>query len=305
MKFLSLLAALLLEQLRPLGEASPLHGVFERYASRIEKQVNAGQYVHGVLAWLLTAGVLALITLIVYHLLAAVSLLLAWAWNIAVLYMTISVKGLSRRFAAVTRALRSADLAQARAELGAWCGESAEEFTAPEIARVSIELALVGAHRNLFAPVAWFLVLGPAGAILYRASALLADRWGARETGPGEFSRFALQFFYAFDWVPARLTASSFAIVGNFEDALYCWRTQALAWGARAHGVILASGGGALGVRLGEPLHQDGSLHYRPELGLGDEADVDYMQSTVGLIWRALVLWLFIVFILTVARSLG
>ena len=35
-----------------------------------------------------------------------------------------------------------------------------------------------------------------------------------------------------------------------------------------------------------------GSKHYRPELGVGEEADVDFLQSTIGLVWRTLVLWL-------------
>ena len=80
---------------------------------------------------------------------------------------------------------------------------------------------------------------------------------------------------------------------------------QALAWARGAHGIILAGGGGALGVKLGDALHQDGTMRFRPELGLGEEADVDYMQSTVGLIWRALVLWMFLVLVVTVAHSLG
>jgi cobalamin biosynthesis protein CobD/CbiB len=54
---------------------------------------------------------------------------------------------------------------------------------------------------------------------------------------------------------PARLTALSFAIVGDFEDAIYCWRTQAKTWAAEAGGehagIVLASGAGALGVLLG------------------------------------------------------
>jgi adenosylcobinamide-phosphate synthase len=86
---------------------------------------------------------------------------------------------------------------------------------------------------------------------------------------------------------------------------VFCWRNQARAWARGAHGIILSSGGGALGVKLGDTLHQDGSVKFRPELGLGDEADVDYMQSAVGLIWRALVLWMFLVFVVTVAHSLG
>ena len=55
------------------------------------------------------------------------------------------------------------------------------------------------------------------------------------------------------------LTALTFAVVGNFEDAVYCWRSQALAWSTRTQGVILAAGAGALGVRLGDTLHQYGS----------------------------------------------
>ena len=48
-------------------------------------------------------------------------------------------------------------------------------------------------------------------------------------------------------------------------------------------------------------LHQDGSIEYRPQLGDGDDADVDYMQAAVGLIWRALVLWLFLILLATIA----
>ncbi|HYC45684.1 MAG TPA: cobalamin biosynthesis protein, partial [Burkholderiales bacterium] len=184
-------------------------------------------------------------------------------------------------------------------------GASAAELTGPEVARVSIELALVGAHRHVFGPIAGFIVFGPGGALLYRLSEMAAEAWRVRGAESVEFARFAERFFFWYDWLPARLTAASFAIVGNFEDAVYCWRTQAASWVHGAYGTLLASGGGALGVRLGDPLHNAAGIEYRPELGLGDEADVDYMQSTIGLIWRALVLWMFLIFVVTVAHSLG
>ena len=47
------------------------------------------------------------------------------------------------------------------------------------------------------------------------------------------------------DWIPARLTASAFAVVGNFEDAIYAWRNFANRWEDEAAGIILAAGGGA------------------------------------------------------------
>ncbi|MFY0080399.1 regulatory signaling modulator protein AmpE, partial [Acinetobacter baumannii] len=65
------------------------------------------------------------------------------------------------------------------------------------------------------------------------------------------FGRFAAPAFYWIDWIPARLTAAAFAVVGNFEDAIYAWRNFASRWDDEAAGIILAAGGGAMGVRFG------------------------------------------------------
>ena len=146
-------------------------------------------------------------------------------------------------------------------------------------------------------------VLGPAGAVLYRASSMLADKWRARAARhTGEFVRFAGRAFFWLDWVPVRLSAASFGVVGDFEDAVYCWRTQAAAWPDPNLGIVLAAGAGALGVKLGMPLGEVEGLQARAELGLGEAADVPYLDSAVGLLWRALVLWVFVLGVLTLAR---
>jgi len=108
------------------------------------------------------------------------------------------------------------------------------------------------------------------------------------------------------DWIPVRLTALSFAIVGDFEDAIYCWRTQAKSWATQEGGVhagiLLASGAGALGVMLGGPIPVVGAEpDFRPELGLGEPADADTLPSAVGFGWRTLVLWLLLILLLTLA----
>ena len=306
MKFLSLLAALLFEQIRPLRQGNPIFGAFERYAARLEGQLNAGQYYHGVLAWMLAVVPVVAITVAVYYLLDRLSPVLAWSWNIAILYLTMGFRQFSHYFREIAHALRDGDITTAREYLARWRGESADELTPAEVARASIELGLVGAHRYVLGPIASFIVFGPAGAIVYRLSAILARTWGRRDDPEaGEFGLFAQRFFFWYDWVPARVSAASFAVVGNFEDAVYCWRTQARSWAHSSEGILLATGAGALGVRLGAALHERGGVQLRPELGLGDEADVDYMQSAIGLIWRALVLWMFLVFVVTVAHSLG
>ncbi|MCX7169205.1 MAG: CobD/CbiB family protein, partial [Proteobacteria bacterium] len=69
--------------------------------------------------------------------------------------------------------------------------------------------------------------------------------------------------------------------------------------------ILLSSGAGALGVRLVSPVDQSGELSERPELGLGDEADVDLMQSTIGLVWRTLILCLLVLALFWVASWVG
>jgi cobalamin biosynthesis protein CobD/CbiB len=102
------------------------------------------------------------------------------------------------------------------------------------------------------------------------------------------------------DWVPQRVTGFVFAVVGNFEDALFCWRAQAASWVRPEEGIVLASGAGAIGVRLGEPVPVAGAFVVRPPLGQGETAREDALASLEGLLWRALVLWL-VVFLLAAA----
>ncbi len=114
------------------------------------------------------------------------------------------------------------------------------------------------------------------------------------------------RLLWLLDWIPARLTALSFAIVGDFEDSVACWRTQAKDWATQAGGenvgIVLASGAGALGVVLGGALPVAGAEpEYRPDLGIGEAADADLLPTAVGLVWRALILWLLLILLLTFA----
>jgi hypothetical protein len=59
-----------------------------------------------------------------------------------------------------------------------------------------------------------------------------------------------------------------------------------------------------MGVRLGMPVQDMEGLNPRAELGLGDPADAPFLDSTVGLLWRAVVLWVVVIMMITVARLL-
>jgi adenosylcobinamide-phosphate synthase len=173
--------------------------------------------------------------------------------------------------------------------------------TREEVIRLAIEEALIASQRHVFGVIFWYVLLpGPSGAILYRLAAFLRERWKPL----GGFGRFAENAFELIEWPAVRLTAASFAVVGDFEDSIYCWRTQARSWAEPNEGVVLAAGAGAMGLRLGMPVVEVEGMQPRPELGVGEPADGPFLDSTVGLVWRALVLWIFVLLVVTVARLL-
>jgi adenosylcobinamide-phosphate synthase len=306
MALISLIVALLLEQWRPLSDRRYIHTAVSQYAGYFEHQFNAGEKQHGVIAWMVAVLPPVLGAWLIYALLAYLNPLLALAFNVAALYFTMGFRQFSHYFTDIQTALKEEDLPRARAVLAQWRGHSCDDLSMDDVVRLSIEQALCASYGNVFAVVFWFVLLpGPAGAVLYRLSQYLDNRWG-RSIQPdlSVFGAFSSRAFSLIDWLPARLTALTFAIVGDFEDAIYCWRTQAARWIEPTLGIVIAAGAGALGVKLGNPYLCNGAPVERPELGLGDEPEVAHLDSTVGLVWRTLVLWLAMMFLLGIASVL-
>jgi adenosylcobinamide-phosphate synthase len=311
MALFSLFAVLLIEQVRPLPYRQVVFEPLARLAGILESLFNAGERSNGAIAWLLAVGGLVLVAGGVFAVLHALNPLLAWLWNVLMLYLTMGFRQFSHYYTDIQLALRMQDLPHARKLLAEWRRRPADELSSSEIARLSIEEALSASHRHVFGVLVCFVLLpGPCGAVLYRAAAFFAEQWGRRtDADAGSFGKFSQQAFAVIDWLPLRVTAAGFAIVGDFEDAIYCWRTQADKWPdsrlGSGIGIVLASGAGALGVRLGMPVVEAGEIADRAEMGIGDEADVDFMQSAVGLVWRALLLWLLLLLLLGLASLVG
>ena len=310
MTLLSIVIVLILEQLHALSVQRAVRGPLVRLAAFLEDKFNDGGRSHGAIAWWLGAALPAALVSLVYALLMHFQPLLAFLLGIGVLYLTMGFRQFSHFFTGIHLALRLGEVEQARQLLAQWRGRAGDRLTASEIARLAIEQGLLASHRHVFAPLLWFVLFGPAGALLYRLAHTLDELWGGHgEMEFGEFGQFAHRAFMLIDWLPLRVTAASFAVVGDFEDAVHCWRTQADRWPDGGSGILLASGAGALGVRLGMPVHdvmQDmGELDDRPELGLGEDADPDFMQSTIGLVWRSLVLGLAVLALVWVSGWVG
>ncbi|MDR3055161.1 MAG: CobD/CbiB family protein [Zoogloeaceae bacterium] len=315
MSLFSLIVVFLLEQLHPLDYSRWVARPARAWTAFLERHIDAGGYRQGVLGTGLALLPPLLLAGVVYCVFYRVSPLLAFFINVLALYLTMGFRQFSHFYTDIQLALRLNDLERARSLLSEWRGEAVISADPGDLARLSIETALSASHRHVFAVLLWFVILpGPLGALLYRFSHLLSEHWRER----GEFGRFAGQLFKVIEWLPARATAATFAVVGNFEDAVYCWRRHATRWYDHGLGIVLASGAGALGVRLGMPVAENPAWSEEAlagnsgfgndaasDSGLGEAADTDFMQSATGLVWRATVLWLLMLVVLGLARLAG
>ncbi|MCU0765549.1 MAG: CobD/CbiB family protein [Burkholderiaceae bacterium] len=319
MGWIALVLSLLLEQLRPLPLRNPVHALAGAMADATQDGMNAGQPRHGLYAWLVLVGGVLIGVGAVYAFVLSVSWWLALLVNVAVLHFTMGFRQFSHRLNGIQVALASGDLAAARGELAQWKAgledlPPAAQTDADELVRQACGHGLQLAHRHLFGVLFWFVLLpGPLGPVLYRLAEYLARRWNRPPSGvlaADRFGEFARRAFAWIDWLPARLTALGFAIVGDFEGAIDCWRRVSRAPAAGegmpqpdSRTVVLAAAGGALGHRV---LGVAESARYFDEAGVEGgglaEPGPAMLGAVVGLVWRALVLWLLLLLLISVAN---
>lgn len=88
-------------------------------------------------------------------------------------------------------------------------------------------------YQGFFAVIFWYFVLGPVAALAYRLLALASEHGKT----PALVER-ATQARHAFDWVPVRLLAASFALVGNFVAVSRVMLSELLNWNISASRLI-------------------------------------------------------------------
>ena len=302
MSLLALLVCLLAQHAYPPKPRQPLMAFYGRMCLSAAKRLNAGDRNSGIVAWgALMVGVLVPAALVA-ALASAIHPFVLWLLDIVVLYGTLRFLETVGQLSAIEKLLREGDAAGAARRLAQWQGTVVDADDAGTLARLAAEQALREAHHGVFAPLFWYLVLpGPLGLVMYPLALRAAQSWEHLvEPDERDFGWFAARAFHVIDWIPQRLTAFAFAVVGDFEDAIYCWRSQSTSWIRPEEGIVLASGAGALGVRLGDPISASGALVVRPALGVGEDAREDALASLEGLLWRGLALWL-IVYLLQAA----
>ena len=127
---------------------------------------------------------------------------------------------------------------------------------------------------------------------MFRLANTLDAMWGYRTPRLLRFGWAAARIDDALNWVPARLTAASYALLGDTANAWRCWRSQARQWDSPNAGPVMAAGAGSLNVVLGGPAVYHGELETRPTLGAGEPASPAHVRAALSLVARTSILWL-------------
>jgi len=276
-----------------LGEPKRGHPLvaFGRLADRLEQHFNGaaarGWRSHGVSAWCLAVLPLTLLAWLL-SLLPGVG----WLVEIGLLYLALGLRSLGEHALPVAQALRAGDLAEARRRVGWMVSRDTTALDEQGVARAATESVLENGSDAVFAALFWFIVAGAPGVVLYRLSNTLDAMWGYRNERFERFGWAAARIDDALNYLPARLVALTYGLLGRTRRALHCWRTQAPLWDSPNAGPVMAAGAGALGVALGGAAVYHGEVHARPELGEGAAPRARDIERALDLVWAGVGVWL-------------
>ncbi len=284
--------ALLLDRiLGELGRFHPLVG-YGRVAHKVELILFRGQPAAprpcGVIGWM--AMVLPILFLgLLWMLLDGWILFVV---EVVILYLLVGGRSLTLHADRVAQALKTGDLHKAQQAVGRIVSRETDRLDEQGVANAATESVLENGSDAVFAVLFWYLLLGLPGALVYRAINTLDAMWGYTTPRYIDFGWFAAKMDDWANWIPARLTALSYALLGSWPEAIRSWREQATACKSPNGGVVMAAGAGALKIELGGEVYYNGQREQKPQLGFGPGVAAKDIGRASRLVVRTQLLWI-------------
>lgn len=192
--------------------------------------------------------------------------------GVLTIYTSIAARDLARHSGAVHAALAQGDLPLARQRVGYIVGRDTADLDESEVVRAAVESVAESIVDGVAAPLFWAAILGPAGALAYRAANTLDSMFGHRDERYRRFGWASAHLDDKLNFVPARLTGALICVAAALlkERPVTAWRV--LRRDARRHpspnaGRPEAATAGALGVRLGGTNYYGGQPSHHPTMG--------------------------------------
>jgi adenosylcobinamide-phosphate synthase len=302
---LTALAAVLLDRL--LGEPQRWHPLvgFGRLAARVEAACNRaggsrkiGSRLRGIVAWMLVV-----LPPVAFAFWLAQQPVWGVCADVLLCYFALGAQSLFQHGEAIFAPLSAHDLPEARRRVGYIVSRDTRSLSEEGVARAGVESLLENGNDAVFGTLFWFALLGGPAALLFRLANTLDAMWGYKNSRFLHFGWAAARIDDLLNWIPARLTALTYALLGSTGRAFSCWFRQARQWESPNAGPVMAAGAGSLGVCLGGSARYDGVEETRPLLGQGSAPDHHHLRAAIRLIKRGLWLWLVVFFIIGFAHA--
>lgn len=301
---LALTCALLLDKW--LGEPSRWHPLigFGNWAIRVEKWCRALSCPtnwQGRLAWLMAVMP---VVIVVGGLFLSLANLGLWPWlllllHAVIIYLCLGGKSLEQHALAIYAPLSQGDMNQARHAVQMIVSRDAQQMDDEQIAIAAVESVLENGNDAVIGTLFWGLLFGAPGAVIFRLVNTLDAMWGYKNPRYLSFGRFAAKTDDKLGFIPARITAFGYAILGDTKRAIDCVQTQAQYCSSPNGGVAMCAGAGALNVRLGGRVCYHGEWIDKPNMGSEQKITPQDIPRACRLLDRSV--WLALVIIWAIA----
>jgi len=196
------------------------------------------------------------------------------------LYIAISPRCLAEAGIEIANLLRKQDISEARRKVGWIVGRKTSELDESEITRATIETVAENTVDGIISPLFWFVLLGPWGAIGYRAINTMDSMLGYKNERYLYFGRFAARLDDVVNYIPARITCvlfvtASFLCGKDWKHAIRIAIRDAYKHPSPNGGYAEAPVAGALHIRLGGQNVYHDKVTFRAYMG-------DPITSMVG-----------------------
>ncbi|MCV4266932.1 regulatory signaling modulator protein AmpE [Pseudomonas capsici] len=234
MSFLVLLLAVWVEKFSALRQRVQRDGPWLKELARLESSPRTASR-----PWIMLA-LLVLLPLLILHLALTIVGSVAYGWLALPIHLLVLIYSLGRGDLlaalgpfrdACRRGDEQAAVHVAERDMGVLADNSEQLLEGVQ------SYMLWQAYQSFFVVIFWYFLLGPVAALAYRLLALAAENGKT----PALVER-ATQLRHAFDWIPVRLLAASFALVGNFVAVSRVMLHELLNWNISAAQLIARIG---------------------------------------------------------------
>jgi len=291
-----------------LGEPKTHHPLvyFGRLADKIEHSIYPRS--HSTIlttqqqTWRgIAALVCAVLPLVLLLSLIPQGTILSYGVDIVILYLAIGNTSLRQHALQVYHALKNDDLDTAKQRVAMLVSRDTKSMQTEQVTHATIESVLENGNDAVFAAIFWYLVAGAPGVILYRLSNTLDAMWGYKNQRYLHFGWATAKWDDLLNWLPSRLAALTFALLGNTRHACNSWFTQAKCWESHNAGSVMAAGAASLGITLGGAASYHGKIKQRPILGHGKPPVTDDILRAIHLLQYGIAIWVLFIFLGSVA----